>query len=367
MSNDLNLKVNTKPDSLDLRSLSLSELENWVVGLDEPRWRANQIMRWMYSVKKADSFASMTNPPESLRKTLTRQACMERLKMQNLYTAKDKTVKALLLLPSGRSVETVLIPHMDDSGKIQRLTVCVSSQVGCAMGCTFCATGKMGFLENLTCGQIVDQVDFMREIAQERFARDISNVVFMGMGEPLLNYNALIASLQILTHSDLVGLSPRRITVSTVGLARRIRDLANDMPRIGLAVSLHAPFESKRSSIMPVNRSAITDLTALEPAMRYHTDTTNRKLTFEYCLFRGFNDSSEDAHALAQLCHRVRAKVNLIMYNDVPGVDFERTSEARLNEFMSQLSTHGVTVTVRRSRGTDITAACGQLANRVDQ
>ena len=291
---------------------------------------------------------------------------MKRLQVQALFTAKDLTVKALMQLPSGRSVESVLIPSLDKDGNVNRMTVCVSSQVGCAMGCTFCATGKMGFQENLTCGQIVDQVDFMRGVSQERFGCDVSNVVFMGMGEPLLNYTSVLGSLQILTSPDLIGLSPRRITVSTVGLARRIRDLANDAPQIGLAVSLHAPTESKRSGIMPINRSVVTDLSALVPAMRYHTDTTGRVLTFEYCLFRDFNDSVNDARALAQLCHRVRAKVNLIMYNSVPGIEFERTSEIQLNEFMTQLSARGVTVTVRRSRGADIAAACGQLANQTD-
>lgn len=308
----------------------------------------------------------MTNLPVSLREILAKNACMEQLQLQTLLTAKDQTVKALMQLPSGRKIETVLIPSLDSDGNAHRLTVCVSSQVGCAMGCTFCATGRMGFQENLTCGQIVDQVSSMREIAHERFGRDISNVVFMGMGEPLLNYNAVLASLEILTHPDAIRLSPKRITVSTVGLARRIRDLANDAPKIGLAVSLHAPDESKRSSIMPINRSEATDLAALESAMKYHTTTTGRRLTFEYCLFRGFNDSDSDARALARLCHRVRAKVNLIMYNSVPGIDFERTSEARLNEFMAHLSARGVTVTVRRSRGADIAAACGQLANQKD-
>ena len=308
----------------------------------------------------------MNNLPRSLRDTLGKKACIRRLQLQSLFTSKDQTVKALMQLPSGRSVESVLIPSLNRQGKVHRMTVCVSSQVGCAMGCTFCATGKMGFQENLTCGQIVDQVNFMRSVSKERFGCDISNVVFMGMGEPLLNYTAVLASLQILTSPNLIRLSPRRITVSTVGLARRIRDLANDAPQIGLAVSLHAPTETKRSRIMPVNRSVTTDLSALVPAMRYHTDTTGRVLTFEYCLFRGFNDSVNDARALAQLCHRVRAKVNLIMYNNVPGVEFERTSEMQLNEFMAQLSARDVTVTVRRSRGTDISAACGQLANQAN-
>ncbi len=335
-----------------------------MIALGEPNWRAHQILRWMYSATKADSFALMTNLPASLREILAKEALMERLQIQALFTAKDQTIKALMQLPSGKEIETVLIPNLDPNGNATRLTVCVSSQVGCAMGCTFCATGRMGFQKNLTCGQIVDQVSYMREVAHERFGRDISNVVFMGMGEPLLNYHALLASLEILTHPDTIGLSPKRITVSTVGLARRIRDLANDVPKIRLAVSLHAPHEWKRSSIMPINRSEATDLTALESAMRYHTTTTGRPLTFEYCLFRGFNDSDRDARALARLCHKVHAKVNLIMYNRVPGIDFERTSEARLNEFMAHLSERGVTVTVRRSRGADIAAACGQLANQ---
>ena len=364
MSTSVNLRPDNRADLLDLRALSLSELEVWLAELGEPRWRARQIFRWMYSAKNAATFASMTNLPGSLRATLSRTACMQTLQVPSLYTAKDQTVKALMRLPSGRKVESVLIPSFNRNAIPQRLTVCVSSQVGCAMGCTFCATGKMGFHENLTCGQIVDQISYMRRVAHERYGKDISNIVFMGMGEPLLNYRALLASLEILTHPDAIGFSPRRITVSTVGLARRIRDLAHDAPSIRLAVSLHAPFESKRSSIMPINRSVATDLSALESAMRYHTEVTGRRLTFEYCLFRGFNDSAEDARELARLCHRVQAKVNLIMYNEVPGIEFQRTGERQLNEFMTQLSAHGVTVTVRRSRGADIAAACGQLANQ---
>ena len=358
------LKLHKEIDSQDLRALSPSELVTWVTSLGEPKWRASQLLRWMYALKPVDSFESMTNLSASLRNLLSDQARLEHLQLVKLLTAKDQTVKALLQLPSGRLIESVLIPTFKDHHQGTRMTVCVSSQVGCAMGCAFCATGKMGFLENLTCGQIVEQVTMMREISNKRFGRDISNVVYMGMGEPLLNYRSVLASLQILTHPDGVGLTPRKITVSTVGLARRIRDLADDTPKIGLAVSLHSPFESKRSSIMPINRSAVTDLVALESAMRYHTKTTGRRLTFEYCLFRGFNDSSEDARALARLCHKVHAKVNLIMYNSVPEIDFQRTSEERLNGFMGLLSERGVTVTVRRSRGADIAAACGQLANQ---
>ncbi len=180
--------LDVKHISTDLKALSPTGLEEWVMELGEPKWRARQILRWMYSKKAVDSFESMLNLPVSLRDTLIKSARMERLKVQALFTARDQTAKALMQLPSGRNVESVLIPHFDDHGNPVRLTVCVSSQVGCAMGCTFCATGKMGFQENLTCGQIVDQVTYMRKVAYERFDRDISNVVYMGMGEPLLNY-----------------------------------------------------------------------------------------------------------------------------------------------------------------------------------
>jgi 23S rRNA (adenine2503-C2)-methyltransferase len=220
----------------------------------------------------------------------------------------------------------------------------------------------MGFQQNLTPGEIFDQAFYMNRLALERYGRSVTNIVFMGMGEPLLNYDSVKLSIERLTHPDGLGLAPRRITVSTVGLARRIRQFADEDAGVNLAVSLHAPTEEKRSSIMPVNRAAATDLNALREAIRYYITRTDRRVTYEYCMFYRFNDSPDDAVKLAEFVDQVPGKVNLIMYNPVAGLDFSRTPEDRLNAFISVLVERGVTVTVRRSRGQDIDAACGQLA-----
>jgi 23S rRNA (adenine2503-C2)-methyltransferase len=304
----------------------------------------------------------MTDLPRALRRELAERAVIDTLRLARLQTARDQTAKALFALSTGRHIESVLIPDFDEDGDMRRLTVCVSSQVGCAMGCSFCATGLMGFQQNLTVGEIFDQVWFMNELARERFGRPITNVVFMGMGEPLLNYDNVLGAVALLTHPEGMGLAPRRITVSTVGLARRIRQLADDGARFNLAVSLHAPTDDKRSSIMPVNRTASTDLAALKEAIRYYARKTGRPVTYEYCMFSGFNDSAADARHLAEVVAWAPSKVNLIMYNPVAGLGFTRTPEPRLDAFIRILVDAGVTVTVRRSRGQDIDAACGQLA-----
>ena len=228
VANDRTLK--TIP-LIDVKSLGPPQLKGWIAAMGQPHWRANQIIRWLYTRGGIESFDEMTNLPLSFRKQLKAIATIGTLTLTQIQTARDQTVKALLRLPSGRAVETVLIPDFDAQGEAKRLTVCVSSQVGCAMGCTFCATGKMGFLENLTCGQIADQVLFMNTIARKRYKRNITNVVFMGMGEPLLNFTHVVSSLQILTSPDGLEISQKRITVSTVGIARRIRDLAHVEPK----------------------------------------------------------------------------------------------------------------------------------------
>ena len=345
----------------DLKSLSRAELEAFAVSLGEPAYRGRQVYQWLYG-KHAASFDAMTNLPKAFRQRLAEQATLSAITLAQLQTATDQTAKGLFTLASGRQVEAVLIPDFRDDGRAKRLTVCVSSQVGCAMACSFCATGLMGFQQNLTVGEIVDQVAFMDHLAHERFGRGITNIVFMGMGEPLLNYDHVLRAIEALTHADGFGLAPKRITVSTVGLARRIRQLADDDPGVGLAVSLHAPTDDKRSSIMPVNRRARTDLTALREAIQYYTQQTGRRVTYEYCMFAGFNDTDADARALADVVAWAPSKVNLIMYNPVEGLGFHRTGEAQLNRFIRVLVDRGVTVTVRRSRGQDIDAACGQLA-----
>ncbi|GIV59008.1 23S rRNA (adenine(2503)-C(2))-methyltransferase RlmN [Rhodocaloribacter litoris] len=350
-------------DRLDLKSMRRDELEALAERLGQPRFRGRQLFKWLFG-KGATTFEEMTDLPKTLRMQLAESADLAPLRLEALHTSRDGTVKGLFSLASGHRIETVLIPDFDDDGTAKRLTVCVSSQVGCAMGCTFCATGLMGFRQNLSAGEIFEQVRFMNEEARRRYGRSITNIVYMGMGEPLLNYDNVLRSVDLLTDPDGPGLSPRRITVSTVGLARRIRQLADDGTRFNLAVSLHAPTDEKRSAIMPVNRRAATDLDALEEAIRYYIRKTRRRITYEYCLFAGVNDTDEDAHALARIVARAPGKVNLIQYNPVAGLDFAPTSEEQLNRFIRLLVAHGVTVTVRRSRGRDIDAACGQLAVR---
>ncbi|ACY47822.1 23S rRNA (adenine(2503)-C(2))-methyltransferase RlmN [Rhodothermus marinus] len=349
---------------IDLQTLNREELERLAEEMGEPRYRGRQLFKWIYG-KGATSVEQMTDLPRAFRAELARRARITRLEPVRQLTAGDQTVKVLFRLPSGRHVESVLIPDFDEeTGRVRRLTVCVSSQVGCAMGCAFCATGLMGFQQNLTAGEIYDQVWQLNRLAEERFGRRITNVVYMGMGEPLLNYDAVLRSVALLTDRDGLGLSPRRITVSTVGLARRIRQLADDGVRFRLAVSLHAPTNAQRSAIMPVNRNEQTDLDDLIEAIRYFEARTGQTITYEYCLFEGFNDRPEDAHRLADLTEQAPGKVNLILYNPVEGLPFRRPSEERLQAFIRVLVDRGVTVTVRRSRGQDINAACGQLAVR---
>lgn len=345
----------------NLKALHRAELEAFAQAHGQPAYRGRQLFQWLFG-KGATTFAEMTNLPKAFRATLEEVAQIESIACTQLQTATDQTAKGLFQLSSGRHIESVLIPDIEPNGDARRLTVCVSSQVGCAMGCTFCATGLMGFQQNLTAGEIFDQVWFMNTLALERFGKPISNIVFMGMGEPLLNYDNVLRSIDLLTDAEGLGLSPRRITVSTVGLARRIKQLADDNPRVNLAVSLHAPTDAQRSAIMPVNRAAATDLTALKEAIQYYTNTTGRLVTYEYCMFTGVNDGVDDARHLAEVVGWAPSKVNLIMYNPVEGLGFSRTPEAQLHRFIKTLVAAGVTVTVRRSRGQDIDAACGQLA-----
>ncbi len=346
---------------VDVKSLDLDGMRTLAASLGEPAYRGTQLYRWVHG-HAAMTFAEMTDLPRSFRQTLAANASIGAVRVVEVQTGADKTAKMLLELPSGRRIEAVLIPDSGKEGIPGRLTACVSSQVGCAMACAFCATGLMGFQENLTAGAIVDQVRLLDGLARRRFGRGLTNVVFMGMGEPLLNYRNVLLSTSLLTDPALLGLAPRRLTVSTVGLARRIRQLADDQPRVNLAVSLHAPSQEKRDSIMPSVRSEATDLSALRAALSYYARTTSRAVTFEYCLFRDFNDSESDAKQLAAFSNAVPSKVNLIQYNPVAGLPFERTSESQLNAFIRVLLGRGVTVTVRRSRGQDIDAACGQLA-----
>jgi 23S rRNA (adenine2503-C2)-methyltransferase len=348
-------------ERVDLKTLSALALSEFVIEQGFPKYRAEQLFRWMYEGGVSD-FDLMTNLSMADRERLKQVACVERLLPVREQESRDGTIKTLFALPSGLNIETVLIPDFDDSGTATRSTVCVSSQVGCAMGCTFCATGMMGFKENLNSGQIYDQVFLANQLSIERYQRPVSNVVFMGMGEPFLNYDAVLDSISKMTSVSGLGMAPRRITVSTVGLAGRIRDFADAGTRCNLAVSLHAPTDEKRSQIMPVNRQRKTDLEALRSSIVYYTEQTGLGVTYEYCMFQGFNDTIDDARVLSQVARWAPSKINLIMYNPVASTGFKRTSESDLNQFIGTLVKKRIRVTVRRSRGQDIDAACGQLA-----
>ncbi len=345
---------------LNLFQLSRQDLESFAIQSGQPAFRGRQLFRWMYG-KGARQFDEMSNLPKSFREQLSESATINAPELDLVQIAKDRTMKCLFKLPSGMQVESVLIPDFDANKKAKRLTVCVSSQVGCAMDCSFCATGMMGFKQNLNAAEIYDQVWQLNNLALEHFGRPVTNIVYMGMGEPMQNYNSVLQSTNLLCDEDGLGLSPRRITVSTVGLARRIKQLANDNTRFNLAVSLHAPTDEKRSSILPVNRNERTDIQALMESLKYYTSKTGRRITFEYCMFHKFNDTREDALQLASLSLQIPSKVNLIMYNPVASTPFQKTSESRLNKFIQVLNKKGVLITVRRSRGQDIDAACGQL------
>ena len=355
------------PAPPDLLALDQTELTAFMREIGEPAYRGRQLFEWMHE-KGARSFDAMTNLPQALRQRLGAEAQIGRLEETSRQTATDGTIKTLLRLPSGRAVEAVLIPDVDEeTGRARRLTACVSSQVGCAMGCTFCATGRMGFQENLTAGQIAAQAQHLDALAHETYGRGLSNVVYMGMGEPLQNMSAVTKSVGLIR--DGLGLAPRRVTVSTVGLARRIREVADGqasgaIPGFRLAVSLHAPTDAQRSAIMPVNRSEKTDLGALRDAIRHYWNLTGERVTYEYCVFAGQNDTDEDARNLAAVTRWAPSKVNLIVYHPVVGTGFTSPPEAELDRFIRALVREEVRVTVRRSRGQDIDAACGQLATR---
>lgn len=358
-------EVNTQK-KVDLKSLTKTELSDYLKEMGLASYRADQVFQWLYQ-KGVSSFDEMTNLSKDLRSELSEKGEIRRAKEFQRQESKDGTIKFLFQLddPAAYKVEAVLIPDFYDDGEANRLTVCVSSQVGCMFGCSFCATGKMGYFRNLTHGEIVDQVQAINELAENRFGKKITNIVYMGMGEPLHNYKAVTESVRIISDPLGIELSPRRITISTVGLTKQIKQLADENLGSNLAISLHAADDEKRNKIMPINESL--NLEKLEEAVRYYFDKNEKPLTYEYLLFDEFNDSAADAKKLVEIARWVPSKVNIIMYNNVAGVALQRAREDRLNAFMRILAKNHVTATVRRSRGDDIDAGCGQLAIREGQ
>lgn len=355
--------IHSQDTLTDLKAMDREQLNRFCEELGLQSYRSDQLFQWLYQ-KGASDFSEMTNLSKDLRTRLSEIARVSRIRINKQVTSKDGTIKFLFDLDEegDNKVEAVLIPDFDTDGTAKRLTVCVSSQVGCMFGCSFCATGKMGFFRNLTAGEIVDQVHIINQIAENQYGKGVTNIVYMGMGEPLHNYRAVTASVSILTDELGMGLSPKRITVSTVGLTKQIRQIADELQSFRLAISLHAATDEKRNQIMPINESL--NLEKLEEAVRHYFEQTMQPITYEYLLFDNFNDSAADARNLAAIAQWVPSKVNIIMYNPVQGVSYNRAKEDRLNRFMKNLVDRGVTATVRRSRGDDIDAGCGQLAIR---
>lgn len=355
------------PQKTDLKALTKSELQDFCKELGLPRFRADQIFQWLYQ-KGVRSFDEMTNLSKDLRARLDEVAYISGLEVVSQQESKDGTIKFLFRLDDeGKDykVEAVMIPDFYPDGVPKRLTVCVSSQVGCVFGCSFCATGKMGFFRNLTHGEVVDQVQYINSLTEQKYDKKITNIVYMGMGEPLHNYKTVTTSAEIISDPLSIELSPKRITVSTVGLTKQIKQLADEQQPFNLAISLHAASDGKRDEIMPINNSM--NLEALEEAVKYYHQKTDRSLTYEYLLFDGFNDGPEDARNLSNIVKWAPSKVNIIMYNNVMGVELQRAREERLDNFLKELIRYDVRATVRRSRGDDIDAGCGQLAIREGQ
>jgi 23S rRNA (adenine2503-C2)-methyltransferase len=341
---------------LDLRTVTLDEAEAFAVAQGWPRFRGEQIWRWVHD-KGARSFDDMTNLGRDTRARLAETAVLGGLDIAEVQTSHDGTRKLRLVTRDGQSIESVIIPDGD------KTTQCISSQVGCAVDCQFCATAKLGLVRNLDAGEIVDQVYLARRLlAEVEPGRRISNLVYMGMGEPLHNYDNVVRSLRILTHNKGAGLSQRRITVSTSGLVPKLERLGGEDVRPNLAVSLNAPSDAIRDAIMPINRK--WNIAKLLGALRSYPLEQRRRITFEYVLLAGVNDSLDDAAQLARLLRGIRCKVNLIPFNPHPEAPYARPSHAAVAAFQDECRRLGLPVDLRIPRGDDIDAACGQLANR---
>ena len=341
----------------DMRILNKAELEDILVAMGEKKFRAGQVYQWLWQ-KGVQSIDQMTNLSKELREQLAEQFVIRGIREDKRQVSRDGTVKFRYVLYDDSAIESVLIPVSRDN----RYTVCVSSQVGCSLSCKFCATGQMKRVRNLEPGEIFDQVFQVNAVCEEKYGRPLTNIVYMGMGEPLLTYKNVLKSVEHICSEDGLNMSPRRITVSTAGIAKMIRRLADDGVKFNLALSLHAADDEKRDRIMPVNEQ--NNLASLMDALEYFYQKTKNRISYEYIALRNFNDSILDAKQLVKLCRRFPVRVNIIEYNPVDGIDFNKSSEDRVDIFARYLREKDVMVTVRRSRGKDIDAACGQLANK---
>jgi len=345
-----------KSEKKNIRHLSLSELEQYFEAMGEKKFRSKQVFEWLW-LKHANSFEDMSNISKDLKAKMTESFSFPSLKVDTTQYSEDGTIKNRFKTHDGHLVEGVLIPA--EYGQ----TACVSSQIGCSLSCKFCATGYMDRKRNLDYDEIYDEVVLINQQAEKAYQQKLTNIVFMGMGEPLLNYKNVMKAIERISAPDGLGMSQRRITVSTAGVAKMIRQLGDDKVRFKLALSLHAANDEKRHQIMPINDT--NNIATLIDALNYFYKETGNEITFEYILFKDFNDSLKDADELIKIFRKVPADlINIIEYNPIDAAKFEKPEQEKVEKFMNHLSKNRVNARLRRSRGKDIDAACGQLANK---
>lgn len=339
----------------DIRALTREDLRSFFKESGEQAFRGNQVYEWLWK-KGAHSFEEMTNLSLEHRSLLDGQFIINHIAVDQMQRSQDGTIKNAVRLHDGLVVESVLIPTES------RTTACVSSQVGCSLDCAFCATARLKRMRNLNADEIFDQVVVIDRQSRLYYGHPLSNIVFMGMGEPLMNYPNVVRAIRMITSEEGLGMSPKRITVSTSGVPKMIRKLADEKLRCNLAVSLHSAIEDTRTGIMPFN--AKMPLEDLKKAIGYWYQITKSRITYEYVVWEGVNDKAEDVRALLDFCKTAPCKVNLIEYNPIENGGFRQASEEAIQGYVRALEGKGITVTLRRSRGKDIDAACGQLANK---
>ena len=339
----------------DIRALTKSQLRDFFVTHGDKPFRGNQVYEWLWQ-KAAYSFDTMTNISKETRAMLEANFVINHIKVDQMQRSADGTIKNAVRLHDDLIVESVLIPTSS------RTTACVSSQVGCSLDCKFCATARLKRMRNLNPDEIYDQVVAIDNESRLYFDRPLSNIVFMGMGEPLMNYNNVLKAIDKITSPEGLGMSPKRITVSTSGVPKMIRKMADEQVKFKLAVSLHSAIDAIRTTIMPFN--ATFTLTDLREALQYWYSKTKSRITYEYVVWEGINDTQKDANALVDFCKFAPSKVNLIEYNPIDDGAFQQAGNKAIAMYVETLEQNGITVTVRRSRGKDIDAACGQLANK---
>jgi len=339
----------------DIRALTKEQLRNFFMEQGDKAFRGNQVYEWLWQ-KSAHDFDAMTNISKETRKMLEDNFVINHIRVDQMQRSSDGTIKNAVRLHDGLVVESVLIPTET------RTTACVSSQVGCSLDCRFCATARLKRMRNLNPDEIYDQVVAIDNESRLYFDRPLSNIVFMGMGEPLMNYNNVLKAIDKITSPEGLGMSPRRIVVSTSGVPKIIKKMADEEVKFGLAVSLHSAIDEVRTSIMPFN--ATFPLKDLRESLEYWYSKTKNRITYEYVVWKGINDTQEAADALVKFCKFAPSKVNLIEYNPIDDGEFQQASNQAVEMYQNTLERNGITVTIRRSRGKDIDAACGQLANK---